>query len=433
MADESPDAYRRPRGKPADIFAWIAYDWANSAYSTLLITVLLIYLTQEVAFPDKVAMVAYPWGISLSMIVAALLSPLLGALADENASKRKWLASMTALGSGGAVLLAAIPPDQPWLVLAAFVLTSLFFELSLGFYNGFLPEIAREDQINRVSAWGYAAGYIGGAIALVIALYVTHVGPSLGLPNRADQLRVGLLIMGLWWGGFSLPTLLILRDRTAPPKRKLSFPNAMAKAGKEVVRTLGNIRQYKILALFLLGFLLYNDGIQTVISQASLFATKEIGFETGELIGLILMIQLLAFPGAMIVGFLSDRVGQKATLMGCLAIWLGLLGVAYFVTEKSHMWMLGVVVALVLGGTQSVSRAIMAAMTPTDRAAEFFGFFNFSGKATSFSGSFIFGLVIGITDSARLAIVSLLVFFLIGGAIVSLVNVKKGRQQALEA
>lgn len=431
MSESSTASSTRPLDRPREIFAWAMYDWANSAYSTLLITILLAYIT-KIVMPGKWGLVVWPWGLSLSMIVAALLSPLLGALADANASKLKWLTGTTILGAGSAVLLAAVPPERPWLVIAAFVITSLFFELSLGFYNGFLPEIASPGQLNRVSAYGYALGYIGGAIALLLAMGVMFLGNRSGLP-LADQLRICLLIMGLWWGLFSLPTLLILRDRGVPPERKLPFGKAMQKAAGEVRRTLGNVKQYKILALFLLGFLFYNDGIQTVISQASVFAQEEIHFSVGELALLILMIQVLAFPGAMLVGFLADRLGQKPTLMGCLVVWAGLLATAYFVTEKIHLWILGAVLAIVMGGTQSVSRAIMAAMTPPGRAAEFFGFFNFSGKATSFLGTFLFGLIVMVTGSARLAIVSLLVFFLIGLAIVSLINVEKGRRQALEA
>jgi len=294
------------------------YDWANSAYSTLLITILLAYIT-KIVMPGKWGLVVWPWGLSLSMIVAALLSPLLGALADANASKLKWLTGTTILGAGSAVLLAAVPPERPWLVIAAFVITSLFFELSLGFYNGFLPEIASPGQLNRVSAYGYALGYIGGAIALLLAMGVMFLGNLSGLP-LADQLRICLLIMGLWWGLFSLPTLLILRDRGVPPERKLPFGKAMQKAAGEVRRTLGNVKQYKILALFLLGFLFYNDGIQTVISQASVFAQEEIHFSVGELALLILMIQVLAFPGAMLVGFRADRLGQKPTQMDCLVV-----------------------------------------------------------------------------------------------------------------
>jgi UMF1 family MFS transporter len=258
-------------------------------------------------------------------------------------------------------------------------------------------------------------------------------GEALGLPDKADQLRVGILIMGLWWGLFSLPTLKVLRDRGGPPAMRQPIGPAARKALQAVGSTLRNVRQYRMLAWFLLGFLLYNEGIQTVISQASTFATKtpELSFTTSELAMLILMIQFIALPGAILVGWLSNRIGERPALQLCLAVFVGLLVAAFFVNSKSQFWCLGVVLALVMGGSQSVSRAIMGLMTPPARTAEFFGFFNFSGKATSFLGPFVFGSIFKVTGNTRLAVLSLLVFFLVGWAIVARVRIDEGRRQAL--
>lgn len=454
-----------PPGRPREILAWAMYDWGNSAYSTLSITILVAYIqkvvlpyrweplarawpvVEQIDFPGssdllvwawgvalsiKWGPVVWAWGISLSMLIAALLSPVLGAVADANSSKRKWLAATALSGAATGVLLACVP-NWPWLVVLLFVAMSLCFELSLGFYNGFLPEIADEQSINRISAWGYALGYLGGALALVLALLILQYGHLVGLPDKVVQLRAGILIMGLWWGVFTLPTLWILRDRGRPPRQKQPMPAAARDALGEVRRTLGNIRLYRMLALFLLGFLFYNDGIQTVISQSSTFALEDLKFSENELALLVLMIQFVALPGALLVGYLADWLGQKPTLIGCLLIWVGLVVAAFFVTTKPPFWVLGAVLALVLGGTQSVSRAIMGLMTPPRHTAEFFGFFNFSGKATSFLGTFLFGLIIWTTGSPRKAIVSLLVFFLLGLAIVAWVNVQRGRRQALSA
>lgn len=452
-------------GRPREVFAWATYDWANSAYSALSITILVAYI-QHVVLPYKWGPVArvwpviqgldlpgnldwwvrvwgtavsikwgpvvWAWGISASMLAAAVLSPICGAMADANASKRKWLGWTALCGAAAAVLLALVPHTCAWLIVLLFVTTSLMFELSLGFYNGFLPEIADERSMNRVSAWGYALGYLGGGLALVLVLLLLKFGHRLGLPDTVTQLRLGILIMGLWWGLFTLPTLWILRDRGRPPPRKRPLPAAARDAVREVRHTLKNVRLYPMLAVFLIGFLFYNDGIQTVISQSSTFALDDLQFAEGELVLLILMIQFVALPGAMIVGYLADGWGQKPTLMCCLAVWVALVVTAFFVTTKCQFWILGVVLALVLGGTQSVSRAIMGLMTPPQRTAEFFGFFNFSGKATSFLGTFLFGLIIWTTGSARLAVLSLLVFFLIGWAIVARVKVERGRRQALQ-
>lgn len=417
------------------VWAWALYDWANSAYSTILITVVMLYISQVVLVPrfdgDVWGKTVYAWCISVSMVLAAVLSPMLGAMADVNRSKRRWLA-LTALGGAGvALIMAAVPPSWPWAVVALLVLTSLCFELSLGFYNAFLPEITDEHSVNRVSALGFALGYIGGAIPLVLALGVVSFGPRLGLHTAEGQLRTGIAIMALWWGVFSLPTLLVLRDRGPPPVRRQRLRTAAANAAREVAATLRNIRRYRYLALFLVGFLFYNEGVQTVISQASVFGEHELHLDKKELITLVLMVQFLALPGAILVGWLSDHLGQKTTLLGCLAVWVALLVAALVIRSKVQFWVMGGIVAMVMGGTQSVSRAIMGTMTPEPRTGEFFGFFNFSGKATSFLGPNLFGWVLLLTGSARAAVFSLVGFFVLGGAIAARVDVARGRQQAL--
>jgi UMF1 family MFS transporter len=239
--------------------------------------------------------------------------------------------------------------------------------------------------------------------------------------------------MGLWWGMFSLPAILWLKDRSRAAPHRLPLREATRKAGREVMHTIRNIRQYRILAIFLVGFLLYNDGVQTIISQASVFAGKVLAMETPELVKAILMIQFVAVPGAWIVGWLADKVGEKPALIGCLITWIALLFYAFSVTTTTEFWYMAVVVALIMGGTQSVSRALMGSMTPRERSGEFFGFFNLSGKATSFVGPPLFSTVLALTDSAHWAIVSLLVFFVAGLVVVSFVDVKRGRRDARAA
>jgi UMF1 family MFS transporter len=409
------------------------YDWANSAYSTLSITLLVAYI-QTMVFPPEAYGVrgktVWAWGISLSMLIAALLSPIVGAIADAHASKRRWLAGTALLGAACAMVLSLVPTQFPWVIAALFVITSLFFELSLGVYNGFLPEICDHDSMDRVSAYGFGLGYIGGAVALVLAVAIIKFGSAWGLEDEAMAVRAGLFLMGVWWAVFSLPAILILRDRRTPQRHPLPLLQAARTALAEVVHTLRHLRAYRTLALFLLAFLFYNDGIQTVISQASTFALDELKFQTDDLMALILMVQIVATPGALAVGWMAQHLGQKPTLLLCLGVWILLLVVAYFVVTQSQFWALAVVLALVMGGTQSVSRSIMGRMTPPSHSAEFFGFFNLSGKATGFQGTFLFGLLIEFTESARHAIVSLLVFFLLGTLLVAMVNIERGRQEA---
>jgi MFS transporter, UMF1 family len=421
-------------GTPArtrEIVAWALCDWANSAYSTLLITIVVSYL-QAFVLPGDAGILAYGWGLGISMFIAAWLSPILGAMADARASKRSWLLCTSFTGATCSVLMGLVPPTWqygPVCFMTLFFLASLAFELSFSFYNGFLPEIADEESMNRVSGYGYAAGYFGGGVALAVAIAALSIGSRFGLRTESG-LRVGLVIMGLWWALFTLPAAFILRDRNPPRGKALGFVATARHAIGEVLHTLSRIRSYSVLALFLLGFLLYNEGIQTVMSQASVFAREVLQMTPSELGMVVLMIQFVATPAALGVGWLGDRLGAKTTLLMCLLIWCGLLVAAFFITTKAQFWYLGVVLAMVMGGTQSISRAIMGSMTPTAKTAEFFGFFNLSCRATSMFGPILFAQVLVWTKSANLAILSLLVFIVAGMMIVLLVNQPRGIAQA---
>jgi MFS transporter, UMF1 family len=350
-------------------------------------------------------------------------------MADARANKRILLLMSSYIGATCGVLLGFVPPEWPWAFVGLFFVASLMFELSFSFYNGFLPEIAGEESMNRISGYGYAAGYFGGGLALAVAIAVLSIGAPRGLTTESG-LRVGLIIMGLWWGLFTLPAALILRDRARPRGTAKGLAATAKNALGEVLRTLRNVRSYSVLALFLLDFLFYNEGIQTVMSQASVFAREVLRMTPSELGMVVLMIQFVATPAAIGVGWLADRVGTKPTLMVCLLIWCGLLVAAYFVNERWQFWCLGVVLSLVMGGTQSVSRAVMGAMTPPAKTAEFFGFFNLSCRATSMVGPILFAQMLVATRSANVAILSLLVFIVIGGIIVACVNLPKGIAQA---
>lgn len=417
------------KGTAREIFAWALYDWANSAYSTLSITILISYIKEDV-LPGNAGTLLLGAGLGITTFVSALLSPVLGAVADANASKRRWLAGTAITGAVASVLMFFTNQHLAWLMVVLYVVSVMGMELSQGFYNAFLPEIAEDERMGRVSAWGYALGYVGGGLALALAVLLLAFRGRLGLDDVVLCKRLGLLLMGLWWGLFTLPTVLILKDKSKPSDHRKPFVEAARIAFGNVGHTLANIRSYRMLTLFMVGFLVYNDGVQTVISQASVFAIELLKMGPQELAGVVLMIQFIALPGALAVGWLGDRVGQKPMLMVCLAVWTTILALSFLVTEKWHFWCMAAAAALVLGGTQSVSRAIMALMTPPKHTGEFFGFFNFSGKATSIFGPVFFSVILATTKQPHYALASLLAFFIVGWAIVAPLNISEGQRQA---
>jgi UMF1 family MFS transporter len=424
------------RGTRKEIWAWAMYDWASSAWSTLQITMVMYFIT-KIVLPGPAGTYVYGFGIGISMFLAAIASPIVGALADARGNKRTWLIGATLLGACSSAGMALVPVSQGWLVAVLFFCACLGFELCWGIYNGFLPEIADDDSMNRVSALGFGMGYIGGGLALLVAIAILNFGEQFGLPNSNEDpslhLRVALLITGAWWGLFSIPTFLILRDKRKPQIAPLPVVAEASAAIRQVGRTIVHFRSYGTLALFLIGFLFYNDGMQTVITQASVFAERELKMTAGELGQMILMVQFVSLPGALLVGKLSDWIGAKTMLHIMLAVWVGLLIAAFYVTTKAQFWCMAVVLALVMGGAQSVSRAIMGFMTPEKHAAEFMGFFNLSGRAASMLGPMLFATVLDRTGSAHAAIQSLLVFFIIGWALVLPVNIARGKAQAGKA
>jgi MFS transporter, UMF1 family len=425
MAKPRPTPPARVTPTPGEIYAWVSYDWANSAYSTVLITVVLYYV-QAVVLEGKVGAAAFAGCAAVSMFLAGVLSPIVGAMADANRNKRRWLARTALGGAAAGVLMSFVPPSATGVVLVLLVAMMVLFDLSLVPYNGFLQEVSDETTINRISAWGFALGYLGGAIPLGLAGLMVWAGPACGLPTVADQCRAGILLMGVWWGLFSLPAVFMLRDRGAAPARQQRLWPAARAAAREVLGTLRHIRRFPVIALFLVAYLFFNEGIQTVINQANTLALRDFHFSLLETIAFVFVIQLVALPSSLAVGWLSDRYGQKRTLLACLVVWFGLIVVAVLVSRPWALWAMGLVLAIVLGGSQSVSRALMGSITPNARAAEFFGFYNLSGKASSSLGPALFGTVIFISGSAKLAAASLLIFFLVGIALLLRVDVAAG-------
>jgi MFS transporter, UMF1 family len=413
------------------ILSWSLYDWANSPFST---TVLGVFLqTYVVAITPKDAPIQGPALWSLGVFVAALLSfllsPVLGAIADySNSKKRLWTIFML-IGSLSTVAMYAVTPSDYGLGMLLAILGSVGFSASFVFYNAFLPEIASPDRRDQVSSLGFALGYLGGGILLAVNLGLVLSAESLGL-TAALATRISLASAGLWWLLFSVPMLLNIHDAPAPQKT-LQHVNFLTAGFRQLGRTLAEVRKLPHAFTFLIAFLLYNDGIQTVIALSATFGAVELGLSTSTIAAVFLLVQFVAFFGSLAYGWVARRAGARRTIGGSLILWTGIVAYAYFFIHESwQFWALGVAVALVMGGTQAISRSLFSQLIPADRSAEFFSFYEISDKVSSIIGPLLFAIAFQLTNSVRAGVFALVIFFIIGFFILLRVNVPAGMADA---
>jgi UMF1 family MFS transporter len=425
-----------------EIFGWTMYDFANSAFATTILAVIFNqYFATVVAGGEKGVEVFgfrlhgasfFTFTISLSMAISAIFSPLLGAIADASSSKKRFLMFFCFIGVLFTGLLYFIHTGDYWMGAIFFIIANIGFAEGNVFYNAFLPEISTEQNIGRISGLGWALGYIGGGLLLAINLIMLKYPEWLGFATGYFTVQDCFLSVALWWLIFSLPVFLFLKER---PKASLPHieGNYFVEGYRRLRHTFHRVKTFKELSKFLLAFLIYNDGIETVIVMASIFGADVLGMKTNELIIFFLMVQGIAFVGAMIFGFLADVIGNKKTVVISLGIWCFIvlwafqLGIIW--APKTEYWILGVLVAIVLGGSQAASRSLQGLFTPDANSAEFFAFFGVSGKFASIFGPLIYGILIAITGSVQSGVLSVLLFFIVGMVILLTVNEKKGMEE----
>ena len=419
------------------------YDWANSAFATSILAAILPVYFATLVPEEGIAVqwgtlkittrasALWAYGVSFSFFVTALTAPILGALADFSGTKKKFLFVFTYFGATLASLLYFVRSGDYWLCLGLFIAANIGFAGSITFYNAFLPEVATEKKMDWVSGKGYAFGYIGGGLLLAIHMLIINYHECLGIPDRALSIRISLSSVGIWWGLFAIPLFLWVPEIKRPHDQRQKF-SYFTYGFIRFFRTLRSFRNYQDLLWFLVAFLIYNDGIQTVIAMAAIFGKTALGLDTGTLIGTLLMTQFVAFPGALMFAKLSQRIQPKGAIIVTLMLWIGIVTYAYFLRSAIEFWILGGVVGLVLGGSQAISRSLYAQLIPRDRPAEFFGFFSISAKFASIFGPLIFGLITDLSENPRSAIVSLVLFFVVGMVLLSRVNMERGRLKATE-
>jgi len=441
---EAIAAHRPVETSRQEVRSWAMYDWANSAFSTIVVTTLLgpylSNLAQEVGSvrflgfqfePDAF----FPTMVSASVILQVIFLPILGAIADYSRLKKKLMLTFAFIGAVATLLLFFVSPDIPLLgtngavVMGGilFIIANLSFGAAVVLYNAFLPDIAEPKDRDRVSSYGWALGYLGGGIALAIALGLFTVMEDKGL-----AVRIGLALAGAWWLLFTLAfPARHLRQR--PPLKELPpGENYLTQGVKQIFRTLKTIyRDYPETLKYLIAYLIYNDGIQTVIVVSTLFAASELGAQADVLMMLILMIQFIAFFGALAFGWLAQRIGAKKSIIISLFIWAGIVIYAYaFLYEIWQLFLLGVFVALVMGGSQALSRSLYSQLIPRQNESEFFGFYEISERGTSWIGPLVFAAAVQFTGSSRVAILSVIIFFIVGLLLLFPVNVRKAMLDA---
>ncbi|HQR27787.1 MAG TPA: MFS transporter [Nocardioides sp.] len=432
--------------------AWYWYDWANSAYVTTIATVLLSPYLISVAERDACGQVSDDtfkcrehlsvlglsvspgslvfYVITVSTIVSALLLPVVGAAADRSARKKSIMAGFAWAGSLAACGLFLVTGTNWQLGIVLLFIANICLGASLVVYDAILCQIALPDDRDRVSSRGWALGYLGGGLLLAINLGVVMGHDALGL-STSMAVRVSMLSAGVWWAVFTIIPYLGIRNRE--PVAVAREPGGLVRQSfGQLWTTLKDMRRYPATLTFLVAYLFYNDGIQTVIASSSTFGEKQLGFETTVLIGTILLVQFVAFGGALLFGRLARTIGTHKVILGGLVVWMLVVVVAYFVPAHNVpiFLALAVGIGLVMGGTQALSRSFFSQLIPRGREAEYFSLYQAGERGTSWLGTLLFGLVHQWTDSYRPAIFALIVFFLVGILLLARVDPRRGIEEA---
>ncbi|MGQ4416138.1 MFS transporter [Streptomyces sp. SAS_269] len=430
-ADEAAGRRREQRG-------WYFYDWACSVYSTSVLTVFLgPYLTSVARNAADADGYVHPLGIpvragsffaysvSLSVILAVVVMPLVGSAADRTGRKKPLLGAAAYTGAAATTGMFFLDGDRYLLGGALLVVANAAQSVAMMLYNSYLPQIAPPGERDAVSSRGWAFGYAAGSLVLVANLVLYSAHASFGLTETA-AVRICLASAGLWWGAFTLVPLRRLRDRHT------RVGGAAAPGPRQLAATLRDMRRHPLTLAFLLAYLVYNDGIQTVISQASVYGSEELGLGQSTLITAVLLVQVLAVAGALVMGRLARAHGAKRTILGSLVAWTATLGAGYFLPAGAPVWffVLAAGIGLVLGGSQALSRSLFSHLVPAGKEAEYFSAYEMSDRGMSWLGPLLFGVTYQLTGSYRSAIISLVAFFVIGFALLVRVPVRRAIEDA---
>jgi UMF1 family MFS transporter len=384
------------------VFVWTLFDFANTSFSIIVVTFLYaVYFKKTVAGNESIGDLYWSISTSIAMVITAFISPLLGAIADYSAGKKRFLLFFTLLCILGTASLYFIGPGQIFWGIFLFVLANVGFEAGLVFYDAFLPEITAPKNYGRVSGYGFGMGYFGSLATLAI------VFPFI----EASMIKETFPVAALFFLIFSLPLFFFLKETRNKVERKQSF---ISIGFSRVWSTLTHLKYYKNLAVFLVAFFFYIEGVNTVIFFSGNYASTTLGYTEMELLIFFIVVQTTAIAGSVMLGIVADKIGQKKTIVISLFMWLVTVALAYFVYDKTGFYIVGLIAGAAMGSCQSASRSLMSKLTPPDKKTEFFGFYSFFGKSSAVVGPLVFGLVSFLSGDQRIAIISIAFFFIVG-------------------
>lgn len=411
------------------------YDWANSAFYTTVIAAIFppFYrsLVKNAGYGEAEATAYWAYATSIALLLSALIGPVLGAISDRTGGKRIWITVFTGIGVVASAAMVLLGDDSFVWGAALFIVGSIGVTGAIVFYDSLLPYITRNGDIDRVSARGYALGYLGGGTLLVVNVLMITYPRFFLLSGQGAAIRASFVSVAVWWAVFTIP---LLRHVPEPPATIPGHTDlrVVKESFLQIIQTLRQLRRHRQMALFLLAFLIYNDGIGTIIKMATAYG-DELGIGLTDLVSALIVTQFVGIPCSFAFGWLAGKIGTKTSILLGLGVY-GLISVAAFaMTTAVHFYILALMVGLVQGGTQALSRSLYGMMVPLRQSAEFFGFFSTSSKLAGTLGPVVFGLVSQAAGESRWGILSLILFFAAGAVLLSFVDVAKGKDAAVQA
>lgn len=416
------------------VWSWAFYDWANSAFSTTVMAGFFPIFFEKYWYnpsnhEDMIrSTYLLGWANSIASIFIVGISPFLGAIADKGGAKKKFLFFFAYLGALMTGALWMVDQGQWQIAVVCYVIASIGFLGGNIFYDALLPSVASHEKLDSVSSFGFALGYIGGGLLFLLNVLMFLNPDWFGIPDESTAIRLSFLSVGIWWAVFTIPILAFVPE---PTTASIPFSRAVYEGVKELKQTFNHIREMKVVALFLFAYWLYIDGVDTII-RMSVKMGSSLGFEAGDLITALLMVQFIAFPAALLYNKFAEKIGTKNAVFVAIAGYGVTTFLAYFMKEKLHFFMLAGMIGLFQGGIQALSRSLYARLIPPGKEGEFFGFYNMLGKFAAVVGPVLMGWVTLITGSVRFGILSILILFISGAYFLSKVDFEEGERLAKE-